>query len=78
MTHPIFTSTFSEWHRKAGVFSATPQAPVVPDPPAPSAQAARWARLLGFVATLAQKIKDSDAGTQGVGHDLGGVTRAGE
>ena len=43
MSHPLFRVVFDDWHRRAGVFSARPDAPVVADPPRRHRSA--WRRL---------------------------------
>jgi hypothetical protein len=42
-THPLFRGVFDDWHTRAGVFSALPEAPVEPDAP----QRQPWWRRLG-------------------------------
>lgn len=42
--HPVFLGVFAEWQTKAGVLSALPDAPVVPDEPRQPLPVWRWLR----------------------------------
>ncbi|MGX1474867.1 UNVERIFIED_CONTAM: hypothetical protein RKD50_003675 [Streptomyces canus] len=43
--HPLFQGVFSDWQAKAGVLSALPDAPVVPDDSGPGTERPVWHRL---------------------------------
>jgi hypothetical protein len=45
MIDELLRVVFRDWHERAGVFSAQPNAPVVPDPPR-SHRLAHWARTI--------------------------------
>jgi len=45
MTDALFREVFRDWQERAGVFSAQPNAPVVPDTPRRN-PFADWARML--------------------------------
>jgi hypothetical protein len=46
VVHQVFHGVFENWQVRAGVLSATPDAPVVPDDPP-----GRWRRRLGALLT---------------------------
>jgi hypothetical protein len=61
-THPLFRGVFEDWHSKAGVFSALPDAPVEPDD---ARRRPLWRRLRGRPAGRRPYVEGGRARTRG-------------